>query len=104
MIRRVINRIVCRFLHIEEKVFFNRPYKIKGFNTLDYADSWLCKYEKPMNLIQMCKVSDISEEEANRYVACCDAGYIYSFQSLYYSKASRALKDAIRKKYCVVYI
>lgn len=104
MISRFINRMVCRFLHIEENIFFNRPYKIKGFDSMEEADSWVCKYGKPMNLIQMCKVSEISEKEADIYVACSDAGYIYSLKSPYYSKATRALKDAIKYEYCVVYI
>jgi hypothetical protein len=104
MFEKFIKRTINSAFQIEEKIFFNRPYKIKGFDSIKEADKWVSDYYKPMNLVQMCKVSDISEKEAELYIACSDSGYIYSIQSPYYSKASRALRDAIKYKYCVVFI
>jgi hypothetical protein len=104
MFERFIKRMSKDVFKIEEIIYFNRPYKIKGFDSIKEADNWLSDYNKPMNLVLMGKVSEITEEEAEDYMVCSDAGYIYSLQSPYYGKASRALKDAIRKKYCVVYI
>jgi hypothetical protein len=104
MFEKFINRMVCRCLHIEEKLFFNKPYKIKGFDSLNEADEWLSKYDKPLNLIQYCKVSEITEKEAQIYVACSEIGYIYSLKSPYYNKATRALRDAIKYEYCIIFI
>jgi hypothetical protein len=96
--------MIYRFFHIEEIIFFNKPYKIKGFDSMEKTDIWLSNYNKPLNLIRMCKLSEITEEDAEEYVKCSDAGFFYSLQSPYYGKATRALKDAIKYEYCIIYI
>jgi hypothetical protein len=104
MFKKFIERLCRSIFNDEEIIYFNRPYKIKGFDSIKKADEWVSCYNKPMNLVQMCKVSEITEEEAENYMVCSDAGYIFSLKSAYYGKATRALKDAVKKKYCVIYI